>query len=136
LSIDSNSPILPNPKPPTGTIDITDTANQLADTFATWATNITMTALAVTPYMGWTAWWGISTIIRAIVHGIMSYLSKTAEMLAFFLNTAIRKASQANDYMTAKTALNNLPPETSNADYEAAERLEMSAFHNLVVLGD
>jgi hypothetical protein len=65
---------------------------------------------------------------------LMDILSKSSVMLAFFGNTAIRKASQAKDFTDAAHRKDSLPPTATDAEYEAAEQEEMIAFRNLVMV--
>ncbi len=121
------------PSPATdGTIDVTNLVDAIRDTWVKWSTAFIMAAMAANPYLSWTAYPIINPLIEFIVNILMTIVSKGLEMEGFFLNTAIRKASQAGDFIAAKNALHNLPPTTSEADYEKAEKLEMQAFSNLV----
>lgn len=116
----------------TGTIDITNVVSSLQSSFVTWATNYVFGLEIAIPGMEWIALPGISTIDKAIVKGIINLLATSVVMESFFLNTAIKKASQAQDYVDTVTAKNSLPPTTSEDDYAKAEQLEIIAFRNFV----
>lgn len=87
------------------------------------------------PELGpWLAIPVIATIDREILRLILNPLSRGVVMQAFFLNTAIRKAAQAKDFIEATDALYSLPEGTSDADYLAAEKARMLAFAGFVSL--
>lgn len=119
---------------PTGTIDITNTVDNLKSTFVTWATAyIYGLEIAAVPALATPI---ISDLDKALVKEILNLLTSAAIMEAFFLNTAIRKASQAQDYVDAINAKNKLPPTASQDEYAKAEALEVVAFRNFVMLGN
>ena len=119
---------------PTGTIDITNTVESIKTTFVTAATAyIYGLEVAAVPEVGLPI---ISQLDQAAVKGILNALTGWALLEAFFLNTAIRKASQAQDYVEAITAKNALPPTASQEVYAKAEAAEIAAFRNFVLLGN
>lgn len=118
--------------PPTDTIDITNLVTSLKTTFINWAVAyIYGLEVAAEPWVGLPI---ISSIDRMIVKALITYLVNSAIMEAFFLNTAVRKASQAQDYVDAIAAKAALPPTTSQANYQLAEQAEMTAFRNFVMV--
>lgn len=119
---------------PQGTVDITNLADSLKSAFVTFNTNLVMTAIAAIPY-GIGAILSlpvIRTFVSLAVQFIVSAIANSIEMMGFFLNTAIRKASQAQDFVSAVDAKNKLPPNASEAQYEIAEQAQMAAFSNFV----
>ena len=83
--------------------------------------------------LGWPI---LGPLFSFIVKEILTAVGNAAEMEAFFLNTAVRKASQAQDYVDAVNTKNGLPSTASDADYEAAEQAEMAAFRNFVMVSN
>lgn len=67
-----------------------------------------------------------------MIRWVAETISASAMMQGFFINTAIRKSSQASDYVLAVHARVNLPPTATDAEYERAERAEILAFNNFV----
>lgn len=122
--------------PPTGTIDITDLVEQVRQSFVTWAVDYLFGIETAIPGMEWIDLPVISTIDKEILTTIMNALSSSGVMLAFFLNTTIKKASQAKDFTDAANALNNLPPTATDDEYETAERAKILAFRNFVMLSN
>lgn len=117
-------------------IDITNLAESLRTSFVSWASAYLFTQTIVTPGLTWLGLPIVNTVFKFILNGILNILTKSAVMEAFFLNTSIRKASQAQDYVDAVTAKNNLPQNVSDEDYEKAEQNEIAAFNSFVVLGN
>lgn len=118
--------------PPTGTIDITDLVEKLKKTWIKWAVGLVVkTAQAYVPFLAWPV---VSQIFEFIVSQIVTIISNAAEMQGFFINTAIRKASQAKDFVDAVDAREALPPTATNEEYENAEAKQMLTFRNLVMV--
>ncbi len=86
--------------------------------------------------MSWVALPVISEIDRAVLKLIFDAFSKAAVMEAFFMNTAIRKASQAQDYVDAIDARKALPAGSTMEDYKIAEQKEMLAFRNFCMVSN
>ena len=126
------TPTVPATPPPTGTIDITDLVSTVQSTFITWATStVVATATGYFPPLGLPV---ISTIFNYLVNKAVTVIANAVEMEAFFMNTAIRKASQAQDYINAVNAKASLQPTATDAEYEKAEQDEMAAFRNFVMV--
>jgi hypothetical protein len=131
-------PPTPAPTPPPlpvvspGTIDITNVVSAVKDTFVTVAVNALFALAVGTPGLGWLGFPIISGIVRAMMNWGVSNLAGLAEMQAFFENTIIRKAGQAQDYVAAVSVKNALPKNVSDAEYEQAELAEIAAFRNFV----
>lgn len=122
------------PTPPTGTIDITNLVGAVKDTWVRWATNLATTAARnAMPFLAWPVF---SQLLDYIVGKIVETIADGIEMQGFFLNTALRKASQARDYVDANTALKALPSTATDEEYENAEKAEMLAFRNFVLLSN
>lgn len=119
---------------PDGTIDITNLVASLQSTFIKWADTFVYGELLTIPYMQWVALPVVSWIVQSMINWIVSKLVGSAVLEAFFINTAIRKASQAQDYVTAKDAVTNASPDIKDADYEALEKAEVLSFRNFVLL--
>lgn len=84
-------------------------------------------ALAI-PGLGPFVYWLIKTFAGTVLDWILNALTKWEVMQAFFLNTAIRKASQAQDYVDMVNKKNSLPENATDAEYEKAEAAEIAAF--------
>jgi hypothetical protein len=120
------------PTPPTGTIDITNLVVTLRNTWIRWATKLVISAASSTIYTAWLKWPVVGTLFEMLVKMGVTAIANGLEMQGFFLNTAIRKASQAEDFIAANDALNALPPTVTDEEYENAEKREMAAFRNFV----
>lgn len=119
----------------TGTVDITNVVSALQSSFVTWGTKFAYADLLTVPGLGtFIALPIISSIAQYFIARIIGSLAGSAVMAAFFLNTAVRKASQAQDYSDAVNAKNSLPPTATDAEYAAAEQTEMNAFKNFVMV--
>jgi hypothetical protein len=129
----SAQPALPANPPPSGTIDITNLVEQLRQAFVRWGTQFIINAAAAVPYLSWLGLPVIRQLFQFIVNKLLDVLSKAMEMQGFFMNTAIRKASQAKDFVDAVAAKEALPPTASNEEYENAEKRQMVAFRNFVM---
>lgn len=127
-------PTLPITPPPTGTIDITNVVESVASSFETYADNFLFGLIIAQPGMAWLGLPIISSIAKFIIGKVVSALVGDALMQAFFLNTAIRKASQADDYLAAMDAKNALPTTATDKEYYDAESKEMAAFRNFVII--
>lgn len=121
---------------PTGTIDITDTVENMRQTWVTWAVAFIFAEEVAIPGMEWVALPIISAIDKEIIKLILDAVSKQAVMLAFFANTAIRKASQAADYTDAIKAKKALPLGATEEEFKHAEKTELLAFRNFVMLSN
>lgn len=125
-----------SPPRPTGTIDITDIVDNLKSTFVTWAVGYIYGQEIAVPGLEWVALPIISDLDQAALKAILNFLVESVVMEAFFLNTAIRKASQAQDYVDAITFKKSLPPTASQEIYAKAEAAECLAFRNFVMLSN
>lgn len=118
-----------------GTIDITSTVQDMQDTFIKWADDFVYAQLtAVTSLASVVAIPIVKFFLGWFINWLITKLAGSTVMIAFFGNTAIRKASQAVDYTTAKAAVKNASPNLSDADYEALEDAEILAFNNFVMV--
>lgn len=130
----NSTPATPQTPPASGTIDITNLVATIKSTFINWGTTYLTTLASSTPYTFWLKWPVISTIFETLVKLGVTAIANALEMEGFFINTAIRKASQAQDYISAVDAKNQLPPTATDEEYENAEKAEMAAFRNFVLL--
>jgi hypothetical protein len=122
--------------PENNVVDITNVAESMRGTFVTWAINYLYAQAVVTPGFTWLSLPIISSVFRSGLTYLLNILTVSAVMDAFFINTSIRKASQAQDYVDALTLKNGLPTTVSDAEYEKAEQAEIAAFNSFVVLGN
>lgn len=115
-----------------GTIDITELAASMQSTFVAWAVEFAFNTAYTTPGLQWMGLPLVNQIIKSIIRWVAETISKSAMMQAFYINTAIRKSSQASDYVLAVHRKISLPPTASDEEYERAERAEIVAFNNFV----
>lgn len=116
-------------------VDVTDLIDALRISFVRWGEDYAYSTAIAVPGLIWLGLPVVSTVVRFIIRSVLSAVAKSAIMEAFFLNTAVKKAAQASDYIGAVKAKNELPPTTSDEDYEHAERAEMVAFRLFVMVG-
>lgn len=117
-----------------GVVDITDLVERLRQSFVSWGTKFVIISAASVPWLAFLSLPVIRELFEFILTQIIDALSKGLEMEAFFFNTAIRKASQARDFIEAVEAKNALPPTASKEEYESAEKRQMAAFRNFVIV--
>lgn len=115
-------------------IDITNLVGSMKKTWIRWATDLVVEAASSVPVLAWLKLPVLKQLFAFMVEKIVTLIADGLEMQAFFLNTAFRKASQAKDYVDAVSALAALPNTASNEEYENAEKKEMQAFRNFVLL--
>lgn len=125
------SPVVP---PASGTIDITLLVEQIKNVWIKWATLIVVTAAKAVPYLAWLSFPIISQLFEFTIKLIVTAIANTIEMQSFFFNTAIRKSSQAQDFVYAVNAKNALPQTATDKEYEDAEKAQMVAFRNFVLV--
>ena len=116
-----------------GTIDLTGVVSSMQSTFVTWANTAVFAGLLTVPGMQWIGLPVVSYIVKAAINAAIAWLAESAMMAAFFLNTAVRKASQAQDYADAVSNKNGLPPTATPEEFKNAEQAEMDAFHRFVL---
>lgn len=114
------------------TIDITETVEYLKSSWVTWAKAYLFGVIVAIPALGWLAAPVIKLFFGAALDWILNKLANSAEQQAFFMNTVLRKASQASDYTDVMRRKLNFPLDGSDKDYEELEREEMVAFGQLV----
>lgn len=117
-------------------IDITALSESLRKSFVSWASDYVFIQASTTPGLSWIVLPVIRPLVQFMITQVLNILTVSAVMEAFFLNTSIRKSSQANDYVAAVEAKNNLPTNVSDSDYENAEQNEINAFNSFVTLGN
>lgn len=114
------------------TIDLTPVVDSLKEGFVL-ASEAHIIAIAMaTPGVGPFASWIIQNLLRHFIRWSLERLADSIGMQAFFLNTAIRKSRQAEDYVKAVEAINALPDNVSDVTYREAELAKIGAFHNFV----
>ncbi len=109
-------------------IDITDVVEKSRQTFVEWGVLYLSNAVVAIPGWQWLAMPVIRNIFQSIIRWVLNKLSESVVMGAFFLNTAINKATEAKVYVDAVNAKNSLPDDVTDEDYEKHERAEMDAF--------
>lgn len=112
-------------------IDITDLVEKMRLTFVTLETDAAFAALSSVSGMQWVTLPLVSDAVKALIRAIINPLSNRAVMGAFFLNTALRKASEAKEYIKAVNDKESLQ-DVTDQEYEAAERAEIAAFNQFV----
>jgi hypothetical protein len=116
-------------------IDITDLVEKARSTFVTYGVAVIFAAELTQPDLASVlAIPFLATIDKDALTYILNKLSKDIVMLAFFENTVIKKASQAQDYIAAKNAIDSLPEDTSDEVYAQHEQNEIDTFRNFVLL--
>lgn len=118
----------------TGTIDVTNLVGDLQSTFVLWAVKYAYAAIIVVPGLSWIALPGVSDLVQDGIEWLATLLSGSAILQAFMLNTAIRKASQAQDFQDAVNAVKALPTTVTDEEYSNAEQTQINAFHNFVMV--
>jgi hypothetical protein len=117
------------------TVDITDLVEKTRSAFVDWAVAYVYGVEVAIPELGPIIELPvIKEADQEIIRLVVDSLSKSAIMLAFFTNTVLRKATQADDFVKAVNAKFNLPGDASNDDIQKAEAAQMVAFRNFVVL--
>ncbi len=109
-------------------IDVTDLVEMTRSTFVIMAKSYLMGLALAIPGIGPFLAWLIKTFAGYILDWVLGKLSTWVVMQAFFLNTAIRKASEAQDYVDMVNKKNSLPENVSDEEYEKAELAEIRAF--------
>jgi hypothetical protein len=116
-------------------IDVTDLVEALRSGFVTWALEYLFALTIATPGLTWLALPIISSIYRGILRALLNWLSGAAAMEAFFLNTALKKSGQAQDFVDAVNRKHNLPANVSDEEYAKYEQAEIAAFSDFVRIG-
>lgn len=97
-------------------------------TFVEWGVTYLFGLELSTPGLSWLALPVISNIDKEVLRLVLTKLSESVVMEAFLMNTALRKASEAKDYIDAVNLKNSLPEDISDQEYEKYEKFEMDAF--------
>jgi hypothetical protein len=130
-------PTLPPTAIPPGTVDITKLVLGIQKAWVTYGTKIAVEAAKNIPYLGpFLRAPVISHFLEYIIGYVMKALAETGEQQAFFLNTAIRKAGQADEFIEATSILDRLPKTASKEEYKNAETKRLVAFRNFVLLSN
>lgn len=117
-----------------GTIDITDAVEKMRSTFVLAANEFLFSWIAAIPGFGWILYPVIKPLTQTVLKKILEALSNWVVMQAFFFNTALRKSSQAADFVRAVVARENLPEDVSDEEFEKAQLAEIEAFNRLTRL--
>ena len=116
-----------------GTIDITDIVDETEELFIKLGTAHVMTAVVAIPGMQWLLTPCLNKIATDVIKKVITILADWSVMQGFFLNTAIRKASQGVDFVVSTKEMKALPPDASDEVYEKAEQNRINKFNNFVV---
>lgn len=117
-------------------IDITDLVEKTRSTFVDWGVLVIFGEEVQIPGLEWVALPIIKDVDQEIIRLVLDAISKQAVMQGFFFNTALRKASQAGDFVDSVNAINALPDNVSDEDYDKLEKVRMDNFRNFVTLGN
>lgn len=115
-----------------GVVDITETVEELRQAWVTWSIRYINGLEAATPELMWLNGSLTNSVEEAILKVILDAISKAVEMQAFFLNTAIRKASQAKDFTKVVREIREKQENMTEEEFEKAEQRKMDAFRNFV----
>ncbi len=119
-----------------GTVDITKLVEAIRSGFVSFGTTFVFTSLCALPGMNWLAFPVVRNLAQAAIKAVINALSKATEMEIFFLNTALRKNSQAREFVEAVQFKEDLPENATKEEYEKAERAQITAFRNFVRLSN
>lgn len=115
-------------------VDITDLVEKSKSAFVDWAVAFIYGEEIALPGFQWVALPVINEIDKFLIRQIVQSLADSAVMGAFFLNTALKKATQAKDFVEAADALANVPTTATQEEYKRAEQTRMAAFRDFVLL--
>ncbi len=115
-----------------GTVDITEIVDSSKTTFIVWAVDYVFANMVTVPGLQWLALPGVRSLAKYTIESLVSLLADSVVMQAFFLNTAIRKASQAREYVEAV----KIKKSANEVDYAQAEQNEIRAFTDFVRLNN
>lgn len=118
----------------TGTIDITNVVTNMQSTFITLGSKYLMSLALAVPGVGPILAWFGNALLAPFINWVLTKLTEWTVMQAFFMNTAIRKASQAIDYNDSVKYKLSLPPTATDEEYANAEAAEMHSFYNFVMV--
>lgn len=111
-------------------IDITDLVEKMRDTFVKAETEVIYAmATANLPWLGLPI---IGLVFKKVIEWMLTIATRGAVMQAFFANTAIRKSSQAQDYIDAIAAKASVSPTATDEEYKKYEQAEIAAFNEFV----
>lgn len=113
-------------------IDLTPVVEQLKRTFILAAQEYIVTLALAVPGIGPVASWFVKVLLSPLLRWALTKLADWSAMQAFFLNTAIRKADQAHEWVKTIDELRALPDTVDEITYEEAERAQIASFHDFV----
>lgn len=116
------------------TIDLTDLAEKMKESFVLSGHDFLLN-LVLASGIGAVGAWFVKVLLSPFIKWVLEKLSEWALMQAFFINTAIRKSSQADDYINAINQRKNLT-NASDKEYQRAEENEIEAFNRFVRLSN
>ncbi|MFI5342860.1 MAG: hypothetical protein ACHQUC_01430 [Chlamydiales bacterium] len=122
--------------PGTDTIDITNLIEAMKTSWVAWQEAYIFGLIATIPGIGWAATPIAAALIGKLLTWALTKIANSAIQEAFFLATASRKGAQATAYLKAIEYKDSLPPTASDEEYEKAEKQDMEAFSNLVLLSN
>lgn len=115
-------------------IDITDLVEKTRSSFVDWAVLYVYGIEVAIPGMEWVGLPIVKDIDQEVLRLIIDGLSKSLVMGAFFMNTVMKKATDADDFIAAVAAIQNLPKDVSDEDFKKYRLAQMDAFRNFVAL--
>lgn len=115
-------------------VDVSELAASLKGSFELWAARYLLSHVIVVPGLAWLGWAGVSALALAALTGLVSFLTDSAILDAFFLNTAYQKAGEARAYLAAVATTAAVSSEATNEEYAVAEEAEILAFSKFVRL--
>ena len=117
-----------------GIIDITEFAEALRSTWVMGMQKFITTLLTGIPWLGWLAAPLIDSVFGWAITWVLNKMSYSALQYSYFINTAHRKSSQADEFIEAVEEMNNLPEIATEEDYARAEQKRIDAFERFVPL--
>ncbi len=108
------------------TIDVDSFVEKALATWIAWASfTIETWIFTAAP---WLDVWGVRDAVKWVIKWAVKRYSVKTEKRAFFFNTRVRAADQAKDFELKAIAVDNLPEDVNDADWEKAEREKLVAF--------
>lgn len=119
-----------------GVVDITQLSLALKDTWVLIEVAASLAGIAAIPGMQWVSLPFVNKIFSYILNWLFSKAAQRLYDFGFFKNSAIRKASQAHQFIDAINTKNSLPANISQEEFKKYERIQMDQFRYLVVLSN
>lgn len=112
------------------TVDIEDLAGKVKSSFVGFWTNfIYGAAVAQMPALAGPI---VSTIVKGAIGWAVELMATKGGQVAFMINTGVFTRDQAKDFLEALRAIDKLPDNVSDEEWEKKENEANHAFGNLV----